>query len=485
MRRRLPELLILAMDIGTSSLRTALFDDDANQLPGTLARLTYAVRYFPDGGAELSPTRLSRAAVACLRQTLRAYRDSATLNKIPIAAISGSGFWHNLMGIDRTGKAITPIFTWADGRSAEDARSLRANLSERAVQLRTGCMLRSSFWPAKLRWLRRTQPRLFARVVHWVSPADWIWNQLFGMQTTSESMAGATGLYNQGRRAWDDRLCAFCDVDENQLAQISESESFVRRKPIEFRGARIFFPIGDGAAGNLGSGADRPGRLAINVGTSAAVRMLQPRRDAGRAKLPFGLFRYLLDSNHSIIGGAVSNAGNLRVWCLRELRLRDNPTLARRAAAEESISVLPFWVNERAPTWPEKEHGTIVGLMQATSAKDIFRTTTTSVFNRLAQIIKLTKSVTGRADRVIVSGGVIRSTSTLQILADTIGRDIEVPPVTEASLRGAAVYALTNLSCSPAPLRRGRTIRHNPKLAAAHRLRQQRQIELEKLLARF
>jgi gluconokinase len=126
MSRRAPEILVLAMDIGSSSLRTALFDERGQRIFETSASRDYAVRYTPDGGAELSPVVLRRAAANCLHETLNVYRAARSLKKIPIAAVGGSAFWHSLLGLDRTSRPITPIYTWADSRSAHDARRARA-----------------------------------------------------------------------------------------------------------------------------------------------------------------------------------------------------------------------------------------------------------------------------------------------------------------------------------------------------------------------
>src|SRR4051812_31079736 len=169
MGRRQP--LILAIDLGTSSVRTALFDGGTCAIAGSKASRAYQVRYTPEHGAELDPAIFLRATRAALRQTLRHTRG------VP-RAISGSGFWHSLLGIDAAADPLTPIYTWADTRGAEDAARLRAEFDEHEIQQRTGCMLRASFWPAKLRWLQRTQPKLFRRVSRWVSPAEWIFAKI-------------------------------------------------------------------------------------------------------------------------------------------------------------------------------------------------------------------------------------------------------------------------------------------------------------------
>src|SRR6266478_1919490 len=184
--------LILAIDIGTSSLRTALFDVRARRFVRATAQEAYSLRVTADGGAELSPQTLRQTLFRCLAKTLRSYHADRTLRRRPVIAVGTSCFWHSLLGADEDGRALTPIYTWADSRCREDAARLRAEFSERAIHARTGCMLRSSFWPAKLLWLQRTQPKLFARAARWMSPAEWLQRELCGEARCSYAMASGT-----------------------------------------------------------------------------------------------------------------------------------------------------------------------------------------------------------------------------------------------------------------------------------------------------
>src|SRR5947209_16891042 len=159
---------LLALDIGSSSVRSALFRTNGKRVSASSASRQYSIRYTPDEGAELDANVVLRATRHCVAETLKFGRG-----REPIA-ISGSAFWHGLLGVDRKAKPLTPIYTWADARSARAAAELRQELSERAIQLRTGCMLRAPFWPAKLRWLKRRD------VARWVSPAAWIFEKIFG-----------------------------------------------------------------------------------------------------------------------------------------------------------------------------------------------------------------------------------------------------------------------------------------------------------------
>src|SRR5947207_1550679 len=103
------EPLVLAIDIGSSSTRAALFDGRGRQLPNSRASIEYKVRYGRDGAAELSPFVLQRAVARCFGQVLDKHRASRVLRKIPIKAIGASSFWHGLIGLDRRSRPVTPI----------------------------------------------------------------------------------------------------------------------------------------------------------------------------------------------------------------------------------------------------------------------------------------------------------------------------------------------------------------------------------------
>src|SRR4051812_39831633 len=348
------------MDVGSSSTRTALFSSKGAVIRGTESHTKYSIRYGDDGAAELSAEVLWRAVSHCVR---RSRKKQTRINAIGISA-----FWHGLLGLDKQWRPITPIYTWADSRAAKSADELQQRLGEREVHARTGCRLHPSYWPAKLFWLRKSSPTLFRRVRYWVSPADWIAHKLVGSNATSLSMASGTGLLNLARLEWDRELCRALRISAAALPAIAAGAEI----PIESRtgfGQTALHILGDGAASNLGSGASRRGTVAVNIGTSAAVRSIDSR---SRRRVHPGLFRYLLDRDRTVVGGAISNAGNLRDWALRELQIDDDEKRAERrlfardAASRDSLTVLPFWVNERAPTWPRSSGGVIRGLTPTT-----------------------------------------------------------------------------------------------------------------------
>ena len=437
---------VLAIDIGTSSVRSALFNLHAAPQVDSTARQSYRLHYTADGGAELNPVALRAATHRCLRQTLQ-HRHG------PILAVGVSSFWHSLLGTDARGKPVTPIYTWADSRCRLEARQLRTEFDERRYHAQTGCMLRAAYWPAKLRWLKRV------RAARWLAPAEW----LTGAPHTSLSMASGTGLFDLSHAAWTTW------APRAQLLPVSDAPFRCALIP-ELANVAWFPAIGDGAAGNLGSGATQPGLAAINFGTSAAVRVL-----AQNGRAPFGLFRYRLDCDRQLIGGAISNAGNLWEWCRRHLRATNPP-----AFQPSRLTVLPFWVSERAPTWPEELRGAIVGLTLATTADEMFQAISDATFYRLAEIARRLP-----VDKFVVSGGLARSSVDLQRLANVLGREVGVCAEPEASLRGAAVFVLEKLGVTVPVLPVKRVLQPDRRLTAQHAKARQRQMELEQSQTRM
>jgi len=272
---------ILALDVGTSSVRAIGYDEAGRPLPGVDARTAWEPATTTDGGAELDPEALVVATASAIDRSLAAAPG-------PPAAVGASVFWHSLLGLDAEQRPLTGVITWADTRSARVAESLRSRLDETAVHARTGAPLHATFFPAKLTWLRETQPSLFGRAAMWCGFAEYLLLRLTGRLRASVSMASGTGLLEQSRAVWDDEMLAVCGIDPERLPPIDDAPvsglepRFRARWPT--LGAVPWLPgAGDGACSNLGLDCATPDRVALNVGTSAALRLVSttPRPPRG------------------------------------------------------------------------------------------------------------------------------------------------------------------------------------------------------------
>jgi len=210
-------------------------------------------------------------------------------------------------------------------------------------------------------------------------------------------------------------------------------------------------------------------------------------KSAGKVRSPFGLFCYRVDKRRFLMGGAVSNAGNLRAWCLRELKLADDSRLleremAKRPAPMHGLTVLPFWTAERAPTWEDDKTGVIQGLTQHTTALDILQATTEAGYYRIARIADLVLKEEKTAPKFIVSGGIVYSTSSVQRLADILNQPVYVNDEPEASLRGAAIFVLEKMGKKIAALKLRKAVKPRRKIATLYQQAKDAQQSLERAL---
>jgi gluconokinase len=442
--------MILALDVGSSSARASAYDDAGHVVGDLFHRVPGEPDAGRDGAVEHDPRRVLDAVAACL--------DAVHARAGAVRGVAVTTFWHGLLGFDRDGRPVTPIYMWSDTRAAAEARRLRSVLDERALHARTGCRLHPSYWPAKLSWLARERPAVTRRVARWGSVGEWLELALFGTAATSLSMASGTGLFDQAGLGWDREALAAAGLDEERLfplvdrgtARVGLRAPWAGRWP-GLRDVPWFPAVGDGAASNVGSDCTDRARVALNIGTSAALRAFV---DAA-APPPYGLWRYRLDGRTSLIGGALSEGGNVYAWCRRVLRLPDDAgateaALAAHGADDHGLTVLPFLAGERAPGWRGDRRAVLAGLGLDTGAATILRAMLEAVALRLARVYEALRPHVAPEHVVVGSGGALLSSPAwAQIIADALGHPLVVTPAEEATSRGAALLALDALAVRP------------------------------------
>lgn len=438
---------VLALDIGTSGVRASLFDERGNEMDGARVRLQ-------TGRSAIDDLAISDAdaTVSLVGKTIDALLNKPPLATIRVESIAISCFWHSLIGIDPDGVPTTPILGWADTRGISAVEELRRRFDEAAIHLRTGCRFHPSYWPAKLLSLKYEQPEVYGSTNRWLSFSDYLLLRLFGKTVTSVSMASATGLFNQRSLQWDSELIGTLDISRDTLPNVSCPDQTLHGLTPEYAArwpqlsdARLFLPLGDGAANSIGSGCTTRDNVALMTGTSGAMRVLYKGEPPD--ELPPALWCYRADRQRCIVGGALSDGGGLYRW-IRELLLanEDSESIETQLSAMKpdahGLTVLPFWAGERSTGWSADARGAIVGLTLQTQPVEILRAAMEGIAYRFALIAKALEPFAPRAS-MIASGNALRSSPTwTQILADVLGQPVSLSCASEASARGAALLAL-------------------------------------------
>jgi len=427
---------LLSIDVGTSGVRAALFDERGNLLFSARNPRNSAEDF-----AELDADTLVAEVINTIDELLT---DSTG----QVELISISAFWHSLIGIDAEGQATTQLLTWADTRATQIANDLRSQFDEQEIHSRTGCRFHPSYWPAKLQWFKHEQPETFLKTRCWLGFAEYLCLRLFGETATTISMASATGLFNQRQCNWDWDFVEALGISPGTLPKIKTglslqlSNAFAVRWPA-LTEARLVTVVGDGAANNIGAGCSTRDKIALMVGTSGAMRVVfagEPPTELSPA-----LWSYRVSLDRVVVGGALSDGGGLFQW-LRQSMNVDPETLEKEVAALEpdshGLTILPFWSGERSTGWIADARGGIFGLRQQTRAVEIVRAALESIGYRFALIARALDRLAPDAT-IVASGNALRSSPVWsQIIADVLGRPLRLGGSAEASIRGAALLAL-------------------------------------------
>jgi gluconokinase len=451
--RRAEPPLVLSLDVGTTSVRAMLFDRKARDMRGTAVSADTPLQTGSDGAATIEPDALLDATLDAIDRCLKAARSELPPH-MGVDGVAISTFWHSFLGVDERNRPTTPLLVWADSRARAEMLDLRSRLDERAVHARTGCLLHWSYWPAKLLWLRAAMPDEYRRTARWVSFGEYLQLRVLDRGVCGVSMASGTGLLDQNAQQWDAEMLDTLELSpERMLPLTGQGESVGTLRPElasrwpMLKDAWWFPAVGDGAVSNVGTGCVTQDRMALMVGTSAALRVAWRGE---RTEIPWGAWCYRIDEHRFVLGCADSNGGNLFQWLTDTLKLppaRETERLLTRMSADShGLTMLPFIAGERGPGYAAHARAAILGLSQATRPIEILRAGLEAVSLRFALMYGIVTSVLPEPKQAIATGGGLqKSPAWAQIVADALGRPLVASGEREASSRGAALLALERL----------------------------------------
>ncbi|SBT43840.1 FGGY family carbohydrate kinase [Micromonospora auratinigra] len=396
---------ILALDLGTSSVRGLVLDADATPRPGALARRKVRLRTGEDGTGTLD----GRAYLACLVECLDELAAGGHLRDVELVAASAQ--WHSVLPLDAAGEPLGPVLTWMDTRP-EPLPGAPGPVDPEAYHQRTGTWWHRCYWSVRLPWLRE---RAGAPIGRFVGLVEYVLGALLDEAPMSVSLASGTGLLDLRRLEWDVEACELAGVGPEQLPALAPRQWHGRLRPEHARrwpqlaGARWTAPVGDGAASNVGSGCVDASRAAVTVGTSAAVRLVQAVPAGGELPpLPGQLWRYRVDHEHVVTGAAYSSGGNLYAWATRNLRLPEGAELdaaLARTARDLRVRADPRFGGDRPPGVAPAGSGELRGLSFGTTAVDLLAGLMTGLCRLVADDLTLLESGGDGPTEVVLGGG--------------------------------------------------------------------------------
>lgn len=440
--------LVLALDVGTSSVRAALYDAQGNRVEGTEVKNERTLTVTKDGGAEINADEAIEQVAQAIDEVLAKSQSLAE----QVELVATSCFWHSLVGVDEKGNAVTSVLSWADTRAAIVIDELKSLFDENETHKRTGCRLHASYLPAKILWLKQEHESVFKSVTRWLSFAEFLTLRFFDDDTASVSMASASGLFDTHKQIWDEEFIEKLNINPSHLPPIADENKTFSNLKTEYatrwqslQNAAWYPATGDGAANNIGAGCVTKNKAALMIGTSGAMRVLW-KGDAP-SELPSSLWCYRASREIVVCGGALSDGGGLYHWMKNALRLEEDDDKLEDQIAEmppdhHGLTVLPFWAGERSTGWNSDAKGAVLGLIAHTQPIDILCAAMESVAYRFKLISDAIDDI-AEPQEIIASGGALRESPVwTQMIANVIGRSLRLSDTREASSRGAVLLAL-------------------------------------------
>ncbi len=444
-------MTLLVIDLGSSSARTLLFDDEARLIDGSICSRRHDF-VTDSGGLAIADAPQLRALVEDCMDEVLAHPAAQSIRAVGMATFVG-----NWLGLDEGGAACTPLFTYADTRSRGQIPALLAKLSGDAEPYHqaTGCLLHPAYLPAQYAYLSEADPATTDRVHRLTDIGGYLYHSWFGSDIrTSLSVASWSGLLDSARQDWhwdyagplvgDNLAAKLPSLADYDAVQVGLAQDYAKRWTV-LKDCPFFLALGDGAAANIGSGAVDAGRIALTIGTTSALRVVK-----NVERVPDGLWRYLVAADMSLVGGATSEGGNVYQWVMDDLLLGDETLeaqLADCAPDGHGLTVLPLIAGERAPGWRADAAGTIHGIGRHTSRLDILQAHLEAVALRLSLIYDLLNDETAE---VMAGGGALQSSPAwARMMADAFNSPIHLLAEAEITARGVAMMMRRSLDGIP------------------------------------
>ena len=446
---------ILAHDLGTTGNKATLFEAASGAAVAT-AFEAYDTAYPQPNWAEQDPADWWRAVQNSTRRLLAssvaAGETGAELRR-SIAVVSFSGMMNGALAIDAKGIPLRSAILWADQRATAEAEFLAECCDPEQVYRRTGHRSGPAYTAAKMLWIQRHQPEVYARPHQFLQAKDYAAYKLSGVFATDYSDASSTNLFDLQQRAWAVDIVEAVGLDPRKLPPAHPSSTVIGQVTSEaaaetglLAGTPVVIGGGDGACATVGAGSVAPGDAYNYIGSSSwiAVTAERPLYDPQMRTFTYAH----LDPELYFPTGTMQCAGGAFDWLERllrgesETRLYDELNVAAAGVepGAKGLLFLPYLIGERSPHWNPLARGVFLGLAMSHGRAEMARAVMEGVAFNLKTILDafLDQGAAIKAMRLI--GGGARSGLWRQILADVYGLPILRPTLlAEATALGAAV----------------------------------------------
>ena len=441
---------IAALDQGTTSSRTVIFDESANII--AQHNIEFEQLYPHPGWVEHRPEDILRTQIESLKLAVR----KSGIDVYDLAAIGITNQRETtLLWEKATGKPLCNAIVWQCRRTAPLVERLKQDGLGNVLRDRTGLVPDAYFSGTKLQWMLDAIPGARERAARgelcfgtvdsflaWNLTADHV-------HVTDATNAARTMLYNIYEQKWDEVLLRAMDIPEAVLPEVVDSSRIVGMldKSILGREIPLAAMAGDQHAALFGQGCFTPGMCKNTYGTGCFVLMNTGKTPVKSMHNLVTTVAWRIDGQpRYALEGSVFVGGAVVQWLRDEIRLvstaAETEAVATQVPDSNGVFFVPAFTGLGAPHWDMYSRGTMVGLTRGANRAHIVRAALESIAYQSADVIAAMESDAGMKTTMLrVDGGASANNFLMQFQSDILDTSVLRPRIIETTAMGAAMLA--------------------------------------------
>lgn len=455
---------VITFDIGTTGVKTCVFEiTDTVKLLGSASE-GYKLYVFPDGGAEQEPDEWWTAMCNTSKKAIAEAGVDASL----IEGISFCSQMQGLVLVDKDGNHIRRAFSYMDQRAREELKkgvahgiqiagaSIPILLKSLMITGAVAASVKDPVW--KYNWVKNHEPENYKKIHKWLDVKEYLICRMTGRCVMTRDSAFGALLYDlrKGHECWSASLCKSLGVDVNHLPEIINSTDIVgglrEKQALELGlkpGIAVYGGGGDASLIGVGAGATGLGDTHVYCGTSGWVSTVVDKSIVDASAMIAAVIG--ADPGKFNYFGELETAGKCLEWVKDHLALDEiNIYLKKEDVADSyetaytnlydymsdvinevpagagGVIFTPWLHGNRCPFEDPNSRGMFFNISLETGKSELIRAVIEGVCYHLRWFMEAEEKKVKASDTIRFVGGGALSYVTCQILADVLGRKIEV-----------------------------------------------------------
>ena len=436
---------LLAIDQGTSSTRSVLYDDKGRFIDSSQLEFK---QYFPkEGWVEHNPEEIWESVLSTLTSLVK--RNSLVSKDIASIGITNQRET-TIVWDKKDGKPIYNAIVWQDRRTADFCSEL--NDQTEMVNSSTGLTMDPYFSATKVNWIlnhvKGARKRALAGELLFGTIDSYLIWKLSGGKShkTDVTNASRTMLFNIEEQKWDEDLLNLFEIPRSMLPAICDNVFDFGTTSVLGGEVSIGGVAGDQQAALIGQCCVKPGEVKSTYGTGCFLILnTGAKRLHSQSKLLTTVAYRVNGKITYALEGSIFVAGSAIQWLRDEMEFfsdaSDTEKLAMQASDESNVLVIPALTGLGAPYWDASARGAIFGLTRDSTKADIVRATLESVVFLTKDLLEAMSKDNASFNSLKIDGGMVANSWFCQKLSNILGVEVERPKIIETTSLGAAFLA--------------------------------------------